>query len=245
MIEFLLVYWWRILASVTVAYLLGSINFAVIFTKIASKKDVREMGSGNAGFTNVLRTVGVVPAVFTFLFDCLKGVFAVHIAALIFNLQIDSEGIKALSDILRSEYLVYGKYIAGAFAVIGHCFPVFFGFRGGKGITTTGGVLGVLDWRVLLIVMTCWLIIFIFAKIISVASLSAAVLIVVWNFIIKYFADYKLSLDTPAPHSLAYVWVTTGILLFIGLLAIYMHRSNIKRIINGEEKKITVKKKSA
>ncbi|MBQ1977941.1 MAG: glycerol-3-phosphate acyltransferase, partial [Ruminococcus sp.] len=69
MIQFLTIYWWRILASVVIAYILGSINFAVIFTKMASKKDVREMGSGNAGFTNVLRSVGVVPAVFTFLFD--------------------------------------------------------------------------------------------------------------------------------------------------------------------------------
>lgn len=245
MIEFITVYWWRILISIVAAYILGSINFAVIFTKMASKQDVREMGSGNAGFTNVLRSVGVVPAVFTFLFDCLKGIFAVNIAIFVFNLQADSEGIKALSETLQAEYLVYGKYIAGAFAVIGHCFPVFFGFRGGKGITTTGGVLGVLDWRVLLIVMTCWLIIFIFSKIISVASLSAAVLIVIWNFVIKYFLEYKPSLNTATPHNLSYVLVTTGILLFIGLLAIYMHRGNIKRIINGEEKKITVKKKSA
>ena len=245
MIQFLTIYWWRILASVVIAYILGSINFAVIFTKMASKKDVREMGSGNAGFTNVLRSVGVVPAVFTFLFDCLKGVFAVYITILMFNLQFDSESINALSDIMQREYLEYGKYLAGAFAVIGHCFPVFFGFRGGKGITTTGGVLGVLDWRVLLIVMTCWLIIFIFVKIISVASLSAAVLIVIWNFIIKYFAEYKPSLDTVNPHNFSYVLITTGILLFIGLLAIYMHRGNIQRIIKGEEKKITVKKKSA
>lgn len=245
MIQFLSIYWWRILVSIVAAYILGSINFAVIFTKMASKKDVREMGSGNAGFTNVLRSVGVVPAVFTFLFDCLKGVFAVYITIFVFNLQYDSESIKALSDVMQREYLEYGKYIAGAFAVIGHCFPVFFGFRGGKGITTTGGVLGVLDWRVLLIVMTCWLIIFIFSKIISVASLSAAVLIVIWNFIIKYFVEYKPSLETATPHNLSYVLVTTGILLFIGLLAIYMHRGNIKRIIKGEEKKITVKKKSA
>ena len=118
MIEFLSIYWWRILVSVSVAYILGSINFAVIFSKMASKKDVREMGSGNAGFTNVLRTVGVVPAIFTFLFDCLKGVFAVNIAVFVFNLQIDSESIKLLSETLQSEYLVYGKYIAGAFAVI-------------------------------------------------------------------------------------------------------------------------------
>lgn len=240
--EFLSIYWWRLLVCAIVAYLLGSINFAVIFSKMASKKDVREMGSGNAGFTNVLRTVGVVPAVFTFVFDCVKGMIAVYIAICVFNLQLDSDSINLLSEVKRAEFLAYGKYITGAFAVIGHCFPVFFGFRGGKGITTTGGVLGVLDWRVLLVTMTCWLIIFIFVRIISVASLSAAVFIVIWNFVFKYFFEYKSSLGTAIPHSIDYVWITTGILCFISILAFFMHRGNIGRIIRGEEKKITVKK---
>lgn len=240
--EFLSLYWWRLLVAALIAYILGSINFAVIFTKLSSKKDVREMGSGNAGFTNVLRSVGVVPAVFTFVFDCLKGVIAVYISMFIFNIQFDSEGIKMLSDTLQNEYMVYGKYIVGAFAVVGHCFPVFFGFRGGKGITTTGGVLGVLDWRVLIVCMTLWLIIFLCVKIISVASLSAAVLIVIWNFVFKFFFEYKPSLSTETPHNLSYVWVTTGIIFLISLLAFIMHRANIGRIIRGEEKKLTVKK---
>ena len=244
--EFFSLYWWRLLASVIIAYLIGSFSFAVMFSKMSKEgKDVREMGSGNAGFTNVLRTVGVVPAIFTFVFDCLKGIIAVKLSVLIFNLSFDSESIKLLSDMAQSEYLEYGKHIAGAFVVIGHCFPVFFGFRGGKGVTTTGGVLGVLDWRVLLICMTLWLIIFIFTKIISVASMSAIVLVVIWNFVIKYFLEYKPSLNEGTPHSMTYVWVTTAVLLFIALLSLFMHRANIGRIIRGEEKKITVKKKSS
>lgn len=244
--EFFSLYWWRLLASVIIAYLIGSFSFAVMFSKMSKEgKDVREMGSGNAGFTNVLRTVGVVPAIFTFVFDCLKGIIAVKLAVLIFNLSFDSESIKLLSDMAQSEYLEYGKHIAGAFVVIGHCFPVFFGFRGGKGVTTTGGVLGVLDWRVFLICMTLWLIIFIFTKIISVASMSAIVLVVIWNFVIKYFLEYKPSLNEGTPHSMTYVWVTTAVLLFIALLSLFMHRANIGRIIRGEEKKITVKKKSS
>jgi len=243
--EFFELYWWRILASVVIAYLIGSFSFAVIFSKHSKEgKDVREMGSGNAGFTNVLRTVGVVPAVLTFIFDCLKGVLAVHLAVVVVNLPFDNEAIKLLSDTARAEYLDYVRYIAGVFVVIGHCFPVFFGFRGGKGVTTTGGVLGVLDWRVLLICLTLWLIIFLCVKIISVASMSAVVLIVIFNFVIKYFFEYKPSLCCDDPHSLTYVWVTTGALLFIALLSLFMHRANIGRIIRGEEKKITVKKKS-
>lgn len=244
--EFLSLYWWRILASVVVAYLIGSFSFAVIFSKHSKEgKDVREMGSGNAGFTNVLRTVGAVPAALTFIFDCLKGILAVHLAAFIVSVPFDNEAIKLLSDTVQGEYLEYVKHLAGVFVVIGHCFPVFFGFRGGKGVTTTGGVLGVLDWRVLLICMTLWLIIFIFARIISVASMSAIVLVVIFNFLIKYFFEYKPSLETASPHSLTYVLVTTCALLFIALLSLFMHRANIGRIIRGEEKKITVKKKSA
>lgn len=244
--EFLSLYWWRILASVVIAYLIGSFNFAVVISKRSKEgKDVREMGSGNAGFTNVLRTVGAVPAALTFIFDCLKGIIAVHLAVVVINLPFDNEGIKLLSDTLQGEYVSYIKHFAGAFVVIGHCFPVFFGFRGGKGVTTTGGVLGVLDWRVLLICMTLWLIIFLFVRIISVASMSAIVLVVIFNFLMKYFFEYKPSLETESPHSLTYVWVTTGVLLFIALLSVFMHRGNIGRIIRGEEKKITVKKKSA
>ena len=246
MMEFIQLYWWRLLASIIIAYLIGSFSFAVMFSKMSKEgKDVREMGSGNAGFTNVLRTVGVVPAILTFVFDCLKGIIAVKLAVFVFNMPFDNAGIKLLSDTVQYEYLEYGKHIAGAFVVIGHCFPVFFGFRGGKGVTTTGGVLGVLDWRVLLICMTLWLIIFIFARIISVASMSAIVLVVIFNFIIKYFVEYKPSLSGDNPHSVTYVWVTTAVLLFIALLSLFMHRANIRRIIRGEEKKITVKKKSA
>ena len=243
--EFITLYWWKILVSALVAYMLGSINFAVIFTKLSSKKDVREMGSGNAGFTNVLRSVGVIPAVFTLVFDCLKGIIAVFLSTLIFNMGVDNESIKILSDTLQNEYMVYGKYISGAFAVVGHCFPVFFGFRGGKGITTTGGVLLVLDWKVFVVAITVWLVVFLCSKIISLGSLSAAVVIVISNFLFKFFFEYKPSLSTEVSHNLSYVWITTGIILFISLLAIFMHRANIGRLIRGEDKKLTVKKKTS
>ena len=142
--QFITIYWWRIIACALISYLLGSFSFAVIFTKLSSKKDVREMGSGNAGFTNVLRSVGVVPEIFTFVFDCLKGIISVLITMWIFNMDFDSTAINALSESLRFEFNAYGKYLAGVFCVLGHSFPVFFGFRGGKGITTMAGILLIL-----------------------------------------------------------------------------------------------------
>ncbi len=240
--QFLVLYWWRILLSVVVSYLLGSFSFAVIFTKYSKSGDVREMGSGNAGFTNVLRSVGVVPAVFTFVFDCLKGVIAVLFTMFIFNLQFDAESINALSQSLRSEYLIYGKYIAGFACVLGHSFPIFFGFRGGKGITTMAGILLILDWRFLVLTLGGWLIFFAVTRIISVGSISAAVCISVWNFIVTYFFYYKPSLDTADPYRINLVVVTTIIMVMIGAFVIYMHRENIKRLIRGEEKKIKAKK---
>ncbi|MGN0452972.1 MAG: glycerol-3-phosphate acyltransferase, partial [Ruminococcus sp.] len=96
--EFLTLYWWRILLVAVTSYLLGSLSFAVIISKLSKKQDVREMGSGNAGFTNVLRCVGVVPAILTFVFDFLKGLVSVALAMLIFNIPWGAEGINALSD---------------------------------------------------------------------------------------------------------------------------------------------------
>ena len=243
--EFLSLYWWRLLASIVISYLIGSFSFAVIFSKLSKEgKDVREMGSGNAGFTNVLRTVGVGPAILTFVFDWLKGVLAILLTIFIFNLQVDSTAINALTDGLKTEYLTYGKYISGLFCVIGHCFPVFFGFRGGKGITTTAGVLLFLDWRILAISFTIWFIFFLATKIISVAALSAAVDIIIWNFVVTYFWKYKPALGTSGELRINYVWITTAIMTVFGVLVLFMHRENIKRLIRGEEKKITVKKKT-
>ena len=243
--EFLTLYWWRLLASIVVSYLIGSFSFAVIFSKMSKEgKDVREMGSGNAGFTNVLRTVGVGPAILTFIFDWLKGVLAILITIAIFRMQVDNADISALSDGLQKEYLTYGKYLSGLFCIVGHCFPVFFGFRGGKGITTTAGVLLLFDWRVLAFTFAIWLVFFLATKIISVGALSASVNIIIFNFIVKYFWEYQPSLGTDAELRLNYVWVTTAIMFVFGTLIVVMHRENIKRLIKGEEKKITVKKKT-
>ena len=164
--------WWRIIITAVIAYLLGSINTAVIVTKIVTggKKDIREMGSGNAGFTNVLRSVGKLPAIFTIVCDALKCVVAVIIGWLIFS------GIPAESQILSNEFGNCGKYIAGIFSILGHSYPVYFHFKGGKGVVTAAALIASEDWRVFIAIIAVFLIVFVCSKIISLSSITAAAL---------------------------------------------------------------------
>ncbi len=229
--------WLQILITIFVGYLLGSINFAIIITKLVDrKKDIREMGSGNAGFTNVLRSVGRGPAVFTIAFDFLKAVMAVAIGGIICST------IDISNSVLLGEFIVYGKYLAGLFCIAGHMFPVYFGFRGGKGVVTTAGLMVVADWRTFLVAITIFLIVFIITKIISISSLMSAVTYPISTFLFCYLIDYRGVLGTEIAHSRSYVIISTLFTMLIGLCVIIKHSQNIKRLINGTEKKITAKK---
>lgn len=219
--------------TAVIAYLFGSISFAVIFTKMSSNKDIRDMGSGNAGFTNVLRSVGVAPAVFTLLFDFLKGVIAGFVGSWIFST------ISVVEASLTDELTVYGGLIGGVFAIIGHMYPIYFGFKGGKGIVTAAAMMAVTDWRVFLMIVATFLIVFFISKIISLASITCAALYSVYTFIITFFFEYKTG-DFP----LRFVLICSFFALFLGIFVIIKHKENIKRLLKGEEKKITAKKKT-
>lgn len=224
--------WYIILLSFLLAYLLGSINTAVIVTKAATKgkEDIRDMGSGNAGFTNVLRSVGKVPAILTIVFDFLKSVIAVLIGGILFGIVF--AGSKDLDGIV-----VIGKYLCGFFGILGHSYPVYFHFKGGKGIVSAAGMMLVADWRVFLMIITTFLIVFIFSKIISLASITCACLFPVYTFILTFFIDY-MNFHYPV----SYVVLCTAAAFMIGLFVVIKHSSNIKRLLAGEEKKITAKK---
>ncbi len=224
--------WYIVLISFIAAYLLGSINTAVIVTGIATKgkKDIREMGSGNAGFTNVLRSVGKVPAILTIVFDFLKSVIAVLIGGILFSIVFT--GSKDIDGIV-----VIGKYLCGFFCILGHSFPIYFHFKGGKGIVSAAGMMLVADWRVFVIILTTFLIVFIFSKIISLASITCACLFPVYTFILTFFIDYM-----NFHYTVSYVVLCTLAAFFIGLFVVIKHSSNIKRLLAGEEKKITAKK---
>lgn len=231
--------WLQILLTVVISYLLGSISFSIIITRIVSNKaDIRTMGSGNAGFTNVLRSVGKGPAVFTIVFDFLKGIISVLVGWLLFSTIAPIEG----GAVLQSEIISYGRYIGGMCCMFGHIFPVYFGFRGGKGVVTAAALVAASDWRIFILIILTFAIVMLITKTVSKASLTAAVLLPVYTWVITYFTDYLPSLNTQAPHTIAYVYIAVGCMLLVALTVILKHKDNIKRIINGTEKKTTSKK---
>lgn len=231
--------WWIALITGAIAYLLGSINTAVMVTSIVTKgKDIRKMGSGNAGFTNVLRSVGKVPAIITIVCDALKCVVAVLLGGFIFS-QLAVPMFDPSNAILSSELVVVGKYVAGVCCILGHSYPLYFGFKGGKGVVSAAGLMLSEDWRVFLLILGTFLIIFIITKVISIASISCAALYAPYTFLVTFFFDMSKG------YTLSYVIFSTVSALLIGIFVIVKHKENIKRIIRGEEKKITAKKKSS
>ncbi len=201
-----------------IAYAIGSINFSVLISRKMAGFDVREKGSGNAGTTNMLRAIGIKAAIITLICDILKGVLAILVAFVIGKMTQTAD--KAL--------LIQ---LAGILVVVGHTFPIFFEFRGGKGIATALGVLIITNWRIGLICLVFAVILIAITRMVSVGSMSAAILFPVLtlfigdNFIVaqggfKYFV---------------YSLILAGFVIF-------NHRENIKRIMNGTENKISFKK---
>ena len=200
-----------------VAYLIGSISFSVILSKKMAGFDVREKGSGNAGTTNVLRTVGKKASIITLVCDILKGVVAIlvaYVAGLIMKDGVD----KAL--------LIQ---LAGIAVILGHTFPIFFGFKGGKGIATALGVLMMTNCNIGLICLVFALVLMILTRIVSLGSIAAAVLFPVLIIFM--------------PHTAYLVdgnYIIYSILLAV--LVVFNHRGNVKRLLTGTENKIDFKK---
>jgi len=136
--------WLQIIAALLAAYLIGSISFSIIITSRVANKDIRTMGSGNAGFTNVLRSIGWGPAIATILLDFAKGLLAVAIGGMLFRTF-------TVNGIPSAELVSYGKYIAGFACILGHMYPIYYGFKGGKGVVTSLALMAIADWRVFLV----------------------------------------------------------------------------------------------
>lgn len=219
-----------------IAYLLGSLNPAIIITKLKTGQDIRTLGSGNAGFTNVLRSVGKGPAIAVIICDYIKGILAVLIGWWIFS------QLTVTNDVAPLEYMIYGRYLAGLCVIIGHSFPLFHGFKGGKGVVTANALMLVVDWRVFLMIIASFLIIALITKIISLGSTACAALYPVYTLLVTYFMDYIPRLGTPDELRFRFVLISTGCAFAVGALIIFMHRENLKRLFNGEEKRIKAKK---
>lgn len=204
-----------------IAYLIGSISFAIIFTKRLKGFDVREKGSKNAGSTNVLRTAGKKVALLTLLCDIGKGIVAISIALLIG--KIAGAGEKASAVLVE---------IAGIFVVIGHTFPIFFKFKGGKGVATSLGVLLMSNWKIGLICLLFALVIIAVTKMVSLGSILAAVLFP----ILCLFINDSFIVGGKEAH---FTYVIFSLIL--ALIVIFNHRTNIKRLLKGEENKLSFK----
>ncbi len=198
------------IVSILIGYLFGSINPAIILSR-AKGKDIREMGSGNAGATNTLRNYGKASALIVMLCDVLKCVIAVLIAGFV-------------ADMFIPEFALFAKIFASAGCILGHNFPLYFGFKGGKGIVVSATAIFMLDWRIGLIALLSFVVIFSLSRFVSLGSIMSACVAVAASL---FMADTEI------------FWFVT----FAAVLTIIRHRTNIVRLVKGTETKTTFSKK--
>jgi len=203
------------LLLIPAAYLIGSISFAVVVSKCMRLPDPHSYGSGNPGATNVLRTGNKLAAVLTLLGDALKGYLAVMLGRMLL-------GDESLSATLNS-WLLCGVVVA---VFLGHLFPVFHGFKGGKGVATACGILFGINWILGLATLGTWIIVATFMRYSSLAALAAAVFGPIYFVFLFGFQPMVIAL------------------LVVCLLLIWRHRSNITNLMNGTESRIGSKKKA-
>ena len=204
-----------------IAYLIGSINFSILISKKMAGFDIREKGSGNAGTTNMLRTMGKGAALITLILDIFKGIVTIWIA-IFYSFAL----YKLFNINLNSAILVQ---IAGIFVILGHTFPIYFGFKGGKGVATTLGILLVTNWHIGLICLVFALVLIAVTRMVSVGALAASILFPV----LTIFSD-QISFIKPGNYIIYSI--------LIAIIVCFNHRSNIQRLLSGTENKISFKK---
>lgn len=202
-----------------IAYLIGSISFGVLIGKKIGGIDVREKGSKASGSTNVLRTVGKKAAGLTLICDISKGIISILIALLISLVAKNANGAILVE-------------VAALFVVIGHTYPVFFGFKGGKGVATGLGIILLINWRIGLACLIFALVLIAITRMVSLGSISASILFAVLTLI--YRNGYIVEFD--------YSFIIFAIIL--AAFVIFNHRTNLQRILSGTENKLSFKKKS-
>ncbi len=190
-----------------IAYLLGSLNSAIIVSRYKFKQDIRSFGSGNAGLTNMHRVYGKDGAVWTLLGDVAKQLVSVFIGSVMFGRM--------------------GAYLAGAFCMIGHIFPVYYRFKGGKGVLTAATMILLIDPMIFAVLIVIFALVLLITRYVSLSSIIAALV---------YPAAIRIAYGMEHAFELFFA-------LFVGILVIYMHRSNLYRIFNNQESKFSFRKK--
>lgn len=210
--------------TVVFSYLFGSLNSAILVCKIWKHKDIRDYGSNNAGLTNVLRVFGKGPALATLIFDLVKGVAAVLVCRIV------------VTDLMNVTFFGDSKfigYLAGFIVMLGHIFPVFYGFHGGKGVLLAATTLLTIDPLTCAFSLSTFILLVIVTKYVSVGSIVAAISYPIYTFLVQSFI-------IKYPEG---VIPNTIVAAFIGAVIVYMHKPNIQRLMNGTENKFGSKKK--
>lgn len=207
------------LVCIVVPYLLGSLNFAIIISKAKYNEDIRTKGSGNGGMTNMLRTYGKKTGAATLVCDMLKSIVSVTIGCALMG-------------------ITFGGYLAGFFCMLGHMFPIYYRFKGGKGVAVVAAMVLVLNPVVFFFLLIIFAVIVISTKYVSLASVMSVLMFpIILNRIDLIMSDYLL----------VYQGVWTGadtlIAILIAIFVVFMHRGNIKRLMDGTENKISFGKK--
>ncbi len=199
---------WRIPLTVLVGYLLGSLNGAILLSKRIFHDDIRSHGSGNAGMTNFMRTFGGPATLCVILIDLCK----VFLGCWIGGLLLQNSGLGP-----------EGQMLGGLAAVIGHSFPVYYDFHGGKGILSTGALAIFMDWRIFVVLFSLFLVVVIITKYVSLGSIIAAGL-----YPIAFAVVFR-----------GHPWIVA--MSLIGWFDIYRHRANIQRLLSGTESKFSIR----
>jgi len=214
-----------ILGAALPAYIIGSVNGAIITSKFFYRKDIRDYGSGNAGLTNFYRTFGKGGVLLVILIDVLKTVVPVLFGGFIFG---------HFTDMIRNETWVlwwfaeealFGQLVAGFFVMMGHCFPLFYKFKGGKGVMAIGAIIIVVDWRLALIGWGVFFLITLITRFVSLASMLGS-------------ASFPVAMYFIGIGGFQEILVTT----LCVVLVVLRHAPNIKRMIKGEESRFTLKR---
>lgn len=205
------------------AYVIGGVNGAIITSKYFYKKDIRKFGSGNAGLTNFYRVFGKGGAVAVVLIDVVKTVAPVLIGGFLFSRFLKAD---YFVDVGFFNLSLFGSEFAGFFVMLGHCFPLFYEFKGGKGVMAMGTILFFVDWRIALFGWGAFILLTLLTRYVSLGSIVGV-------------TAYPVS---QAIMGLGGTWELLVAIASAALL-IYRHRENIKRLLTGKESKISFRKK--
>lgn len=218
------------------SYLIGSLNFSILISKFFFKKEIRNLGSKNAGATNMLRVFGKKIAIITFLGDFLKGSFCVAFVNIFFKPEFFKLNPAEFKNFLIN-FKVEFQMLAMLGVVLGHIFPVFCKFKGGKGVSTTAGALLLVNIKIFIAVVAFFAISLAISKVVSLSSILAAVFYPIFSAF-YWFMEFKLN-EFNFSVVLFQVWVLITIKsTLLSFIIIAKHSENIKRLINKTEPKI-------